>query len=134
MKAIRAGLFVGIAGAFIVFALAMALRLGEAWSTRHTDLFLGGLLVILGGSLILLAAFIGAGAFARLAGWHPPRQPQEPPIETSWRELPPGAPTQALPPWGLTGGGQYELLPPLAQDRRYSLDAREPRDVRQRDG
>ena len=121
MKTIREGLLIGIAGGIIVFALIMSWRLGETWSIRHTDLLLGGFLVIFGGALILVAAFIGAGAFARLAAWRPPRQEIEQPIEVGrWRELPP-----STPPWGVTGGGQFDLLPSPRSDRRYRLEAPE---------
>lgn len=130
MNTFRAGLFVGIAGALIVAALVMAIRLAETWSPHHTDLLLGGVLAIAGGMGIALAVFVGAGAFARLAGWRPPRQDgPPPPLETAWRDLTP--PSQALPPWGVTGGGNFELLPPAEQDRRYRFDLRE---VKKRDG
>ncbi len=47
-------------------------------------------------------------------------------IDAPWPEQPGQAllPPPAAPPWGVTGGGAYDLLPaPPEQDRRFSMDA-----------
>ena len=63
--------------------------------------------------------------------WHelpPPNYGRDPDdraaIETAWQRHPPAlpgpshqTPPSPIPPWGATGGGHYQLLPP--QDRRF---------------
>lgn len=106
----------------------MGFRVVETWTRNETQSLLGGALAICGGGATILAVMAGAGAFARLAGWKPPRRDveQTPPVilnaPPGWDEqpqLPP--PTAAFPPWGMTGGGQFELLPPPQQDRRFTV-------------
>lgn len=71
----------------------------------------------------LLAAFIGAGAFARLAGWRDPRRDDQhgTAVDAPYKQLPPPPPQ---PPCGVTGGGSYQLLPPVDQDSdgRYRFE------------
>ena len=118
MKDIARLVAVAIVLAIVTPAALFGYRLTATWTANNTEQLLGGGIALCGGGFMLLAAFIGAGAFARLAGWRPPRpeSPLPPPIDVTARALPP-----QIPPWGLTGGGQYELLPPPSQDRRYSM-------------
>ena len=113
----------------IILPLAiLAYRVAQTWTTDSTGQLLGGALTCLGGMGAIFAAMAGAGVFARFAGWKPPRRDPEDLPGPVILDAPPGwndrgqlpAPP-AAPPWGLTGGGQYELLPPPAQDRRYSM-------------
>lgn len=121
----------------IVIALVLALvapfaiftwRLMESWTAENTGQLLGGLLAILGGAGAVFAAFVGAGVFGKLAGWKPPRRDDDRPVGPVILDVPPGwedrpqlnAPPIA-PPWGMTGGGQYDLLPAPQQDRRFSM-------------
>lgn len=47
-------------------------------------------------------------------------------IEGQWRipEQAMGAQHPVTPPWGVTGGGQTHLLPPVEQDERFGMDDR----------
>ncbi|MDQ3249454.1 MAG: hypothetical protein M3Q45_09670 [Chloroflexota bacterium] len=130
---------IGIAGAIILPPVLFTNRLVETWTTEYTAQLLGGFLGICGGSLTIIGVLIGAGLFARLAGWKAPppagelrlRGEQPTVIDGQWRELPlnlPGAPPS--PPWGVTGGGNYALLAPPAQDRRFSIDPETEDDTR----
>jgi hypothetical protein len=125
---------IGIVGAIVLPPVIFINRLVETWTTEYTAQLLGGFLGICGGGLVIVAVLIGAGLFARLAGWKAPQQTVEPRlpyyqhpsiIDRQSQELP----TRRIesyqpPPWGATGGGTYELLPPSLQDRRFSLDAK----------
>lgn len=150
MNALKNGvvlaLMLGIIGLFVVPGGIFVARLMDTWSTAYTGQLLGGFLGICGGSLAIVGVLVGAGLFARLAGWKAPRQPVDdfPPIEGNWRALPPSGqpglqppgwqglpqPLDQSPPWGVTGGGNYDLLPPPKQDARYQMDA--PRGSRKR--
>lgn len=125
-------LCVGLVGALVLPPLLFVNRLLDTWTTNYTAQLLGGFLGICGGSLAMLAVLIGAGLFARLAGWRAPRHPVEPPlpyaqppatlVEGQWRDVTPALPGPVQPPpWGVTGGGDYDLLSPPAKDRRFSL-------------
>lgn len=104
-------------------------RLMDTWSETSTAQLLGGMLACLGGMGLVFAMMAGAGAFARLAGWKPPRRDEErvPPMiidaPPGWDDRPQLNAPPVAPPWGATGGGQFELLPPPQQDRRYSMSA-----------
>lgn len=152
MSALKNGvvlaLMLGIVGLFVVPGAIFVGRLMDTWTTAYTGQLLGGFLGICGGSLTIVGVLIGAGLFARLAGWKAPRQPVEPAIDGEWRPLPPLPGTQqptlpasnwqglpqpldnTPPPFGVTGGGNYDLLPPPKQDARYQMDT--PRGTRKR--
>lgn len=52
----------------------------------------------------------------------PKRQPRL--IEGEWSRMPESpaiSSPQATPPWGMTGGGNPQLLPPLEQDERFGF-------------
>lgn len=123
LRGILAIVIIAVILALVVPGLVLGLRLADTWTRNETQNLLGGALAICGGAAAIVAVMVGAGAFARLAGWRPPRR-EEPPIvleaPPGWDERPPLGPP-ASPPWGVTGGGQYELLPP-AQDRRFRLE------------
>jgi hypothetical protein len=132
---------IGIAGAIILPPVIFTNRLIETWTTEYTAQLLGGFLGICGGSLTIIGVLIGAGLFARLAGWKAPQPSGEPyllpppptVIDGQWRELPLSLPgSQPSPPWGVTGGGDYNLLSPPAQDRRFSIDAETEDDIKRR--
>jgi hypothetical protein len=121
----------------------LAYRVGQQWDARSTDSLITGLVATCGGGVlivgILLALLVGVPLALRSyseAGrarqaWHelpPPSYAREPDgrnaIDAAWQRLPPALPQPAnqaplppIPPWGATGGGQYQLLPP--QDRRF---------------
>lgn len=127
LRGILAIVVIAVILALVVPGLVLGLRLAETWTRNETQSLLGGGLAICGGAAAILAVMVGAGAFARLAGWRAPRRdldPDRPPIYITpgqdYAQLP--APPLA-PPWGLTGGGQFELLPPPAQDRRFHMTA-----------
>jgi hypothetical protein len=132
-------ILLGIAGAITFPAVIFTSRLVETWTSAYTAQLLGGFLGICGGTLAIVGVLVGAGLFARLAGWRSPRQTPElpawgshdmPPVDGQWRQLPP-APTEptrgalGTPPWGATGGGHFDLLPPPPQDRRFDMDTPE---------
>lgn len=103
-------------------------RVMDTWTRDNTNQLLGGILAICGGSGAVVATVIGMGVFARLAGWKPPRRDVEP-----TQALPPASQVDVLPPstppWGLTGGGTYQLLPaPDSEDRRYQIVVKKPED------
>jgi len=68
-------------------------------------------------------------ALPRLDDWPPmpPAKRQPPMIEGQWQRLPdspttmPPAPP-STPPWGVTGGGNTYLLPPMEQDERFGVE------------
>lgn len=101
-------------------------RIADTWTPQRTDQIIGGLMAVCGGSGVMLAGLLGAAIFAKLSAWQPGR-PSAPTstssstnvVEGQWRELPP-PPTAPVPPWGVTGGGMYDLLPEPRQDERYA--------------
>lgn len=121
-------------------------RISETWSEATTQNLVTGLTVVCsGGALVvgvLLALIVGVPLAVRIFGeaglsyrawggggrtafpslWddvpRPPRRLPSP-IDGQWRELPPPS---AMPPWGATGGGNTQLLPPPSQDGRFGLD------------
>lgn len=120
----------------IIIALVLAMvapfaiftwRLMESWTAENTGQLLGGLLAILGGAGAVFAAFVGAGVFGKLAGWKPPRRDEDrPPIileapPQGWDDRPQLQAPPVAPPWGMTGGGQFDMLPAPQQDRRFSM-------------
>lgn len=125
-------LFVGLVLAIVAPGVIFTNRLMGTWTEAYTAQLLGGFLGICGGTLAIVGVLVGAGLFARLAGWRAPKQTPElptwephgpPPIEGQWRTVPPIPPEPAqLPPWGATGGGHFDLLPPPQQDRRFGMD------------
>lgn len=124
----------------------LAYRIGETWDAETTQGLVTGLTVICGGGAlvvcILLALLVGVPLAIRaygeggnsrrawghterpdLLGWDDtlPRLPtRRPPatIDGQWRQLPDPAPS---PPWGATGGGNSQLLPP-PQDDRFGME------------
>ena len=106
-------------------------RLMESWTGENTGQLLGGALACLGGVGAVFAAMAGAGVFARLAGWKPPRRDDgtPPPMildaPPGWNDRPQLPPPATAPPWGLTGGGAYDLLPAPRQDERFRLEVRQ---------
>lgn len=130
--------------ALVLIALVVAIvlpggifvwRLMDTWSETSTAQLLGGLLACLGGMGAVFAAMAGAGVFARFAGWKPPRRDEEripPPImiesPPGWDDRPQLNAPPTAPPWGVTGGGDFQMLPAPQQDRRYSMSAPERRD------
>lgn len=100
-----------------------------AYRIANDDHMLGqlvaGLMVVCGGSGAILAALVGAGLFARLAGWRAPSHSQQI-IEVQRPELPTAQPAPMLPPWGVTGGGALDLLPEPRQDTRFTYTVETP--------
>lgn len=150
MNAVKNGVLLafmlGIVGLFVVPGAIFVGRLMDTWTTAYTAQLLGGFLGICGGSLAVVGVLVGAGLFARLAGWKAPRQEPVDTIEGEWRTLPPLAPPtpqsttwaglpqplEQSPPWGVTGGGSYDLLPPPKQDARYQMDQPTAKGTRKR--
>jgi len=119
----------------------LAYTIGQHWDARSTDSLITGLVAACGGGAVviglLLALIVGVPLALRSyseAGrarreWHelpPPSygHDERNAIAAAWQRLPPAlpgpsnqAPAPASPPWGATGGGQYQLLPP--QDHRF---------------
>ncbi len=63
----------------------------------------------------------------RVDDWPPlPTKRPLPLMEGQWRipDQAMGAQHHATPPWGITGGGQTQLLPPVEQDERFGMDDR----------
>jgi hypothetical protein len=149
-RAVGQALFIGLLLLFAVPAGYIAVRIGDTWTAHYTEQVLGWLTAICGGSLLLVALLVGAGFYAKLTGvrlWGratPPMPPMEAaplyylpspgrshPIQA--HEVEPGAgsrqpfqppvqtPAHQPPPWGVTGGGRYDLLPPPVQDTRFSI-------------
>ena len=118
-------------------------RISETWTDATTQGLVTGLTVVCGGAAlvvaILLALIVGVplavrifgetgishrawGAGRSLPSWDdvpPPPHRLPSAIDGQWRELPPSSPT---PPWGATGGGNPQLLPPPEQDNRFGTD------------
>lgn len=71
-------------------------------------------------------------ALPHLDDWQPVTSKRQPPmIEGQWHRMsdypttpPPSQPStpQSLPPWGMTGGGNTQLLPPVDQDERFGVE------------
>ena len=115
--------------------------IGQHWDARSTDSLITGLVATCGGGAVvigvLLALIVGVPLALRSYGeaGRARREWQEAPyierspygrnaIDTEWQRLPTALPPQA-PPWGATGGGQYNLLPPpKGQDGRLGLNSR----------
>jgi hypothetical protein len=120
----------------------LAYRISETWSEATTQGLVTGLTVVCGGGAlvlcVLLALIVGVPLAIRAYGeggmshrawsggrtafptWDEYPSPRRPPsavVDGHWRELPP-----APPPWGMTGGGSTQLLPPPSQDERFGLD------------
>jgi hypothetical protein len=63
-------------------------------------------------------------ALPRVDDWPPiPTKRQFPMIEGQWSRMPdpPVAQSSSPPPWGMTGGGNTQLLPPAEQDERFAI-------------
>ena len=137
-------------GAVPVLALfggigVLSWRIAETWNAETTQGLVTGLVVVCGGGAlvvgILLALIVGVPLAIRAYGeggisrrgwggsgraalpeWEdfpPPRLPMRrnaPMIDTQWRQLP-----DPTPPWGATGGGSSQLLPP-PQDERFGVE------------
>lgn len=133
-------------GAVPVLALfggvgVLAYRIAETWNAETTQGLVTGLTVVCGGGTlvlcILLALIVGVplairaygegGSSRRAWGESIPSGWDEPPsrlpmrrlpgmIDTQWRQLP-----DSTPPWGATGGGNSQLLPPQ-QDERFGVE------------
>lgn len=127
----------------------LAYRISDTWTDATTQGLVTGLTVVCGGGAlvvcVLLALIVGVplairifgeagishrawggGRTAVLPAWDdfpalPLRQPRQSNlIEGQWRQLPE---PPAQPPWGMTGGGHTQLLPPPAeQDNRFGMD------------
>jgi hypothetical protein len=119
----------------------LAYRIGETWDAATTQSLVTGLTVVCGGGALmfalLLALIVGVPLAIRAYGeggrshrhwdtgrsslstWDdlPPRHRLPPStIDGQWRQLP-----DPTPPWGATGGGHSQLLPP-AQDDRFGME------------
>ncbi len=111
----------------------LAYTIGQYWDARSTDSLITGLVAACGGGAVviglLLALLVGVPLALRSyseAGrvrreWHelPPPGYGRNAIDGQWQRLPPALPSQPnqAPPWGATGGGQYQVL--QGQDRRF---------------
>lgn len=118
-------------------------RIAETWNAETTQGLVTGLTVVCGGGVlvvaILLALIVGVPLAIRTYGeagishraWGGGRTPippgwddaptlsmrRTPPmIDTQWRQLP-----DPTPPWGATGGGSSQLLPP-SRDERFGVE------------
>lgn len=115
----------------------LAYTIGQHWDARSTDSLIVGLVATCGGGAViigvLLALIVGVPLALRSyseAGrarreWNelpPPTAFDCHAIDTQWQRLPPAlpGPQEQAPPWGATGGGQYDVLPP-AQDKRFTM-------------
>jgi len=123
IRSILVLVLVSIVLAIVVPFAIMGWRLAETWTTDLTGQLLGGCIAIGAFAAAIIATMAGAGAFARLAGWRAPRYRDDPPPvvimppEDERPQLPAGP-----PPWGVTGGGQFDLLPTPQQDPRYTME------------
>lgn len=68
-------------------------------------------------------------ALPRFDDWQPAPPKRPPPmIEGQWSRMPdyppasPPAQPLSTPPWGMTGGGNTQLLPPAEQDERFGVE------------
>jgi hypothetical protein len=117
----------------------LAYMVGQTWTESTTQSLVTGLVAVCGGGAVVLgllvALIVGIPMATRYLdgmgrarqSWDPGPSPG-PVVEGQWRELPgqlpqhlPG-PDAGLPPWGATGGGNFDLLPPPSQDKRFSMD------------
>jgi hypothetical protein len=119
----------------------LAYQVGQTWDARSTDSLIAGLVATCGGGVVviglLLALIIGIPFAIRMFGeagysqraWREPPPPAYLPrvpfpertqsaVDTTWQSLP--APV-AVPPWGMTGGGNIGLLPTPNQDKRFGM-------------
>lgn len=130
MRTVASLLAFAVVLAIVTPAAILGWRLADTWTADMTGQLLGGFLAVCGGSGAILAVLVGAGLFARLAGWRAPRPdlPTPPAIEGQWRELPttPALPAPT-PPWGMTGGGSFDVLPAPRQDARFTYTLEAPR-------
>ncbi|MBX3054203.1 MAG: hypothetical protein KF753_22210 [Caldilineaceae bacterium] len=126
-RAVGQALFIGVLLLFVIPAGYLAVRIGDTWTQGYTEQMLGALTALCGGGLILVALLVGAGLYVKLSGGRfSRREPEPPPVfpmeQPHWNALPPPQPpANEPPPWGVTGGGRYDLLPPPMQDARFSM-------------
>lgn len=125
----------------------LAIRIGETWDEAATQSLVTGLTVVCGGGAlmfaVLLACIIGiplairaygeGGASRRtwVDGWDRSARPALPHVD-NWPPVPSKRSTPMIegqwsrvpdtPPWGITGGGQTQFLPPEDQDARFRID------------
>jgi hypothetical protein len=116
----------------------LAYTIGQHWDARSTDSLVVGLVATCGGGAViigvLLALIVGvplalrsyseAGRARREWNELPPPRYDRDAIDAEWQRLPPTLPRPQAPPWGATGGGNYQLLPP--QDRRFGMETPKP--------
>lgn len=123
----------------------LALRISDTWNASTTQSLVTGLTVVCGGGALMVAILLalivgiplavrifgetgishrawGGGRTAIPPGWDdiPPRLPMRrspPMIEGEWRQS-----ENPTPPWGVTGGGSPQLLPPPEHDQRFGID------------
>lgn len=124
-RAVFAVTLAGVILALVIPAAIFGNRLADTWTRSNTESLLGGALAICGAGAVIVALMVGAGLFVLLAGRRRREDPMPPPIIMAppMEERPQLPAPPLAPPWGLTGGGQFELLPPPAQDRRYAWTA-----------
>lgn len=128
-RAIGQALFLGLLLLFVIPAGFVGMRIGESWRPGYTEQLLGAFTALCGGGLILVALLVGAALYVKLSGGRfsrREREPEAPPIfpaeQATWKALPPPqTPAPQAPPWGMTGGGRYDLLPPPQQDSRFTM-------------
>ena len=131
------GTLVVVAGAAVLGGFGfLAYQVGQTWTETTTQSMVTGLVAVCGGGAVVLVLLVSLivgipmairyleGMGRARQSWHD-KPPAGPVIEGQWRELPgpPPGPEMGLPPWGATGGGNFDLLPPPSQDNRFSMDA-----------
>jgi hypothetical protein len=119
----------------------LAWRISDTWTDATTQGLVTGLTVVCGGGAlvvcILLSLIVGIPLAVRVFGeagishraWGAGRN------TPYWEDVPPGVrrpsvingqgwqfpPPSPTPPWGMTGGGAPQLLPPPEQDNRFGM-------------
>jgi hypothetical protein len=119
----------------------LAYQVGQTWDARSTDALVAGVVATCGGGAVvigvLLSLIVGIPFAIRMfgeagysqRGWREPSPTlpfpastghHRPPsaIDTTWRQLPVQPQT---PPWGVTGGGNTQLLSAPQQDKRFGI-------------
>jgi hypothetical protein len=118
---VLAAVVLGISLPFVIFAW----RVAESWTHNDTAQLLGACLAALGAVATIVAMLVGAGAYKLLAGRREREVPPPPPVVVLPPETFDSRPQlPARPPWGVTGGGQYTLLPGPEQmtSNRFQLE------------
>jgi hypothetical protein len=117
------GALMAIAGcALLAGAGFLAYQIGATWTETTTQSLVTGLVAVCGGGAVVIALILSLIVGVPMAtrffaeGGRARREWRDTP--PTFVQLPPAPEAQA---WDMTGGGHYQLMPPMQQDSKYRL-------------